>query len=158
MLQSQGLLSRIHPRKSKNFKCFSVPTALACGLMLLWRMNAVEKKYVLGIVTEENAMYDILAKFLTKEGYQVRRVQHEISDEEGIALVIHAPTRSSDRSRLFLRSVKTKKLIIVQYGDEEFAETDESAVVLSERPLNLKQLSDTIKTTLAKAVRVEAVR
>jgi hypothetical protein len=158
MLQIVSSLSSILPPKRKNFKCFSVPTALACGLMLIKRMNAVEKKYVLGIVTDEDAMFDILAKFLTKEGYEVRRVHKEISGEEDIALVIHAPTRSSDRSRLFLGSVKTKKLIIVQYGDEEFAETDESAVVLSERPLNLKQLGDTIKKTLAKAIHVEAVR
>lgn len=158
MLQSVRFLSSIFPHKSKDFKYFSIPTALACGLMLIKRMNALEKKYVLGIVTDEDAMFDILSKFLTKEGYEVRRVQHEITGEEDIALVIHAPTRSSDRSRLFLRSVKTKKLIIVQYGDDEFAEIDESAVVLSERPLNLKQLSDTVKKTIAKTTHVEAVR
>ncbi len=120
-------------------------------------MRTVEKKYTLGIVTDEQAMFDILEKFLTKEGYEVKRVLHEISDEDDFALVIQAPTRPSDRSVRFSKSLKSKKFLVVQACDEDYSDTDNNAIVLSQRPLNLRQLSETIKSALTRSNRVEAV-
>jgi len=112
-------------------------------------MTGVEEKRMLGIVTDEDAMFDLLVKFLSKEGYEVKRVVHEIGEEEDLALIIHAPTRFSERSKKFFKSSKKKKLLIVQSVDEDNSEFGDDAVILSERPLNLKQLSDTIKRVLA---------
>ncbi len=33
-------------------------------------MKTVEKKYILGIIADEQAMFEILDKFLSKEGYE----------------------------------------------------------------------------------------
>jgi len=121
-------------------------------------MKCVEKKYSLGIITDEDAMFDLLAKFLSKEGYEVKRVLHEIGSEEKFDLVIYALSRYSDRSKKFFTNLKTKKIFIVQSIDEDFADHDNGMIVLSERPLNLKQLSDTIKNALAKSGFVETAR
>ncbi|HUI29297.1 MAG TPA: hypothetical protein VLX91_03695 [Candidatus Acidoferrales bacterium] len=114
-------------------------------------MRKSEKKHVLGIVADEDAMFDILAKFLTKEGYEVERVIHEIGEEEDLSLIIHAPTRSSDRSKNFFKNLKKKKIIIAQSGDDEYSEIDDNTILFSERPLNLKQLSDTIEKALSRS-------
>jgi hypothetical protein len=128
-------------------------------LKLEREMNGAERKYVLGIVTDEDAMFDLLAKFLSKEGFEVKRLLHEIStNEEDFALVIYAPTRSSDRSKKFFKNSKKRKLLIVQSVDEDYSEFGDDTVILSERPLNLKQLSDTIRRTLADSSYVGTVR
>jgi hypothetical protein len=112
-------------------------------------MKSGEGKYVLGIVTDEEAMYDLLAKFLHKEGYEVERVLHEIKEDEGLALIIHAPARISDLQSKVLGSQKIKKLFIGQPVDEDCLNSDDETIVLAQRPLNLKQLSDTIRMMLA---------
>lgn len=119
-------------------------------------MKGVETKYIVGIITDEDAMFDLLAKFLSKEGYEVKRVLHEIGDEENFDLVIHAPSRYSDHSKKFFNDIKLKKILIVQSVDEDLPDHDNDMIVLSERPLNLKQLSNTIKNILAKSDCIEA--
>ncbi len=113
-------------------------------------MKGVEKKYILGIITDEDAMLDLLAKYLSKEGYEVKRVFHEIVDQENFDLVILASSRYSDHSKKFFKNLRTRKLIIVQSADEDFSGHDDDTVVLSDRPLNLKKLSETIGNILAK--------
>jgi hypothetical protein len=138
--------------RSASKKGISVFASLAlCGMWLdviCDEMKGVEKKYILGIVTDEDAMFDLLWKFLCKEGYEVKRVLHEVGDED-FALLVHAPARSSDLPKSVPKSVKTKRIFIGQPADDDFVNTDEDTVVLSERPLNLRKLSDMIEKMLA---------
>ncbi len=113
-------------------------------------MQTNEGKNILGVITDEEAMFDLLSKFLRKEGYEVRRVVHDISEEENYALVIYAPARASSRSKNWFENLKKRKptLLVVQSYDEDYLDDDDNVVMLSERPLNLKQLSETIKKQL----------
>lgn len=110
---------------------------------------------VIGIMTDEEAMYELLAKFLGKEGYRTRQVISDSSDLGELALVILAPTRNPSRSRSWFDNLKRIKptVLIVQCCDEDYADMDDSVVLLKERPLNLRHLSDTIRTTLEKSGR-----
>jgi len=112
-----------------------------------------DRKYLLGIVADENAMFDLLAKFLDKEGYEVKRILPEVQDEEEFALMIYAPTRDAERSRKWFDTLRKKRpaLLVVQLGDDDYESSEDNVVVLSERPLNLRQLSDTIKRTIEKS-------
>ena len=122
-------------------------------------MNRSEKKSVLGIITDEDAMFELLAKFLSKEGYEVKRVLHEDDADESLSLVIHAPARSSDSSRRILQGLKMKKLLINQSVDEDLSRcSGDGMIVLSERPLNLKELSDTIRRTIGASSYVGTVQ
>jgi DNA-binding response OmpR family regulator len=116
-------------------------------------MRLPDTKIVLGIMTDEGAMYELLSKFLSKEGYDSRRVSSDASDADNLSLVILAPTRDLHRSRSWFDNLKKSKptVLVVQCCDDDFAEIDESVVVLKERPLNLRQLSETIKATLEKS-------
>ncbi|MFZ1081711.1 MAG: hypothetical protein WAO19_07280 [Candidatus Kryptoniota bacterium] len=109
------------------------------------------KKNILGIITDEEAMFDLLSKFLKKEGYEVARVLHDISEDENYSLVIYAPGRGSSRSEKWLENLKKRKpaLLVVQSYDEDYFDYDDNVVSLSERPLNLRQLSETIKKQLS---------
>jgi hypothetical protein len=121
-------------------------------------MKGVEKKYILGIVTDEDAMFELLSKFLNKEGYEVKRVLHEVGEVEDFDLIVHAPSRYSDRSKRLFKDLKGRKLLVVQSVDKDFSEDEDGVIVLSERPLNLKQLGETIKNALAKPDCIETVR
>ncbi len=121
-------------------------------------MQGVEKEYSLGVITDEDAMFDLLAKFLNKEGYRVKRILQDIGGNEDFNLVIYAPSRFTVRSKEIFRNITREKLLILQSVDEDLSSPDDGAVVLSERPLNLKQLSDTIRKTLAESKLVRTVR
>lgn len=107
----------------------------------------------LGIMTDEEAMFDLLTKFLGKEGYRTQRVSSDASEAKNLALVILAPTRNPSPSRSWFENLKKIKptVLIVQCCDEDYADVAGDVVLLKERPLNLKQLSDTVKRTLARS-------
>lgn len=107
----------------------------------------------LGIMTDEEAMFDLLTKFLSKEGYRTQRVSPDASEAKGLALVILAPTRNPSPSRSWFENLKKIKptVLIVQCCDEDYADVAGDVVLLKERPLNLMQLSDTVKRTLARS-------
>ncbi len=108
-------------------------------------MKTLEKKLVLGLLADEQAMFEILEKFLSKEGYLVKQVSKQVASEEGFAAVIYAPTRHSERLKSIFENLKCEKILIVQSGDEEYAVADDHTIVLSDRPLNLRQLGEMIK-------------
>lgn len=115
----------------------------------------------LGIVTDEEAMFDLLTKFLGKEGFKTQRVSPDASEAKDLGLVILAPTRNPSPSRSWFENLKRVKptVLIVQCCDEDYADVDNNVVLLKERPLNLRQLSATIKRTLEKSSdRVATVR
>jgi hypothetical protein len=114
-------------------------------------MQANERIKTLGIVTDEDAMYELLSKFLKKEGYETRRVIHDVSNGENCALIIFAPARGSSHSKDWLEKLKNRKptLLVVQSYDEDLFGDDENIVKLSEGLLDLKQLSETIKRQLS---------
>ncbi len=115
-------------------------------------MREPDNGLVLGIMTDEDAMFELLGKFLGKEGYETRRVSLEASETEDLALVILAATRDPGRSRSWFENLKKTRsaVLIVRCCDEDYSDADGSAVILKERPLNLKQLSETIRLTLEK--------
>ena len=115
-------------------------------------MRSEEAKVPVGIVTDEEAMYELLYKFLDKEGYEARRVPSDTSDAGDLALIILAPTRNPSRSRRWFDNLNTTKpaVLIVQCCDEDYADVDSDVVLVKDRPLNLRQLSSTIKQTLEK--------
>ncbi len=104
-------------------------------------------------MTDENAMFEILAKFLGKEGYQTKRVFSVPTETEDLALVIVAPTRGPNRSGSWIDNLKKIKpaVVIIQCCDEDYADADANVIVLKDRPLNLRQLSETIRTALRKS-------
>ncbi|MGO9481367.1 MAG: hypothetical protein ACLP05_06270 [Candidatus Kryptoniota bacterium] len=114
-------------------------------------METNEGKSILGIITDEEPMFDLLSKFLKKEGYEARRVLHNMSECEDYALVIYAPARGSSHSKTWFENLKKRRptLLVVQSYDEEFFDDDDNVVKLSDRPLNLRQLSETIKKQLS---------
>ena len=118
-------------------------------------MRKEEQKVPVGIVTDEEAMYELLDKFLDKEGYETRRVLSDSSDSGDLALIILAPTRNPSRSRKWFDNLKRTKpaVLIVQCCDEDYADVETEAVLVKDRPLNLRQLSNTIKQTLEKTRR-----
>ncbi|MCL5020959.1 MAG: hypothetical protein M1339_04700 [Bacteroidetes bacterium] len=107
-------------------------------------------KLAIGIMTDENAMFDLLSKFLVKEGYDIKRLDENTIDVEGCPLVVFAPTREFSRSKVWFENLKRKnpKVLVVQCCEEDTVSTDDKVVVLQDRPLNLKQLSATIVRTL----------
>ncbi len=107
----------------------------------------------LGIMTDEEAMFDLLTKFLGKEGYKTQRVSSDASEAKDLSLVILAPTRNPSPSRSWFENLKRTKptVLIVQCCDEDYADVSGDVVLLRERPLNLKQLSDTVRRTLQKS-------
>lgn len=113
-------------------------------------MDTTEARVPLGILTDEEPMYELLNKFLDKEGYETRRVMSDVSDVRDLPLVILAPTRNPSRSRSWFDNLNRVKpaVLIVQCCDEDFADVDKRVILLKERPLNLRHLSDTIKQTL----------
>jgi hypothetical protein len=109
-----------------------------------------EQKKILGIVTDEDAMFDLLSKFLRKEGYEAKRVSDDISEDENYALIIYAPARGSNRSKIRFENLKRRKptlLVVQSYDDDGFF--DDNVVKLSDGLLNLRQLSETIKQQLS---------
>lgn len=112
-------------------------------------MSIDDKKPVLGIITDEDAMYDLLAKFLVKEGYEVGRVTNRSYDDEYV-LIVYAPTRESTHSRTQLDELVRRKraVVVVQCCDEDYVDLDPSVAVISDRPLNLRQLSSMIGRTI----------
>ncbi len=113
-------------------------------------MNTTDTRVSLGIVTDEEAMFELLDKFLGKEGYKTRRVVSDASETRDLALVILAPTRNPSRSRSWFDNLNRVKpaVLIVQCCDEDYADVDKRVILLKERPLNLRHLSDTIRQTL----------
>ncbi|MCL4512285.1 MAG: hypothetical protein M1470_14690 [Bacteroidetes bacterium] len=112
-------------------------------------MRVHNRKAALGITTDEQAMFDLLAKFLTKEGYGVRRVLPDVSENQDLALIIYAPTRELSSSTSWFKNLKNKKpaLLVVQCCNEnsfDAPDIDDNVIVLSEYPLNLKQLRETV--------------
>ena len=109
-------------------------------------------------MTDEDAMFELLSKFLAKEGYETQRVSPVASEANGLALVILAPTRNPSPSRSWFDNLRKVKptVLIVQCCDEDYADVDSDVVLLKERPLNLKQLSNTIRQTLEKSSRSES--
>ncbi len=105
---------------------------------------------MLGVITDEDAMYDLLSKFLVKEGYEVRRATSGSSNGDEYALIVYAPTRESTHSRSWLDELIKKKraVLVVQCCDEDYADLDQSVAVISDRPLNLRQLSSMIGRTI----------
>lgn len=121
-------------------------------------MRTPDKKLALGIMTDEEAMFELLTKFLAKEGYETQRVSPTASEAKDLGLVILAPTRNPSPSRSWFDNLKKIEptVLIVQCCDEDYADVDSDVILLKERPLNLKQLSDTIKKTLEKSSRRES--
>lgn len=109
-------------------------------------MRSREREVILGIMTDEQAMYELLAKFLVKEGYVVKRVLDDISNNEDLALIIYAPTRDISHSASWFKNLKNKKpsLLVVQCCNEDYFDDDDNVAVLTEHPLNLKQLGETV--------------
>ena len=118
-------------------------------------MRSEQAKVPVGVVTDEEAMYKLLDKFLDKEGYETRRVLSDTSDAADLALVILAPTRHPSRSRKWFDNLNRTKpaVLIVQCCDDDYADVESDVVLVKDRPLNLKQLSKTIKQTLEKTRR-----
>jgi DNA-binding response OmpR family regulator len=116
-------------------------------------MRTLDTKVAVGIMTDEEAMFELLTKFLGKEGYETRRVSTNASEVIDLPLVILAPTRDPSRSRSWFANLKKRKpaVLVVQCCDEDYADVDSNVVMLMERPLNLKQLSETIRKTLEKS-------
>ncbi len=113
-------------------------------------MRKLDKDMPLGIVTDEEAMFDLLTKFLGKEGYKTQRVSSDASETKDLGLVILAPTRNPSPSRNWFDNLKRVKptVLIVQCCDEDYADVDSNVVLLKDRPLNLKQLSAAVKRLL----------
>ncbi|MCL5267718.1 MAG: hypothetical protein M1469_06415 [Bacteroidetes bacterium] len=113
-------------------------------------MSTSDNKPVLGVITDEAAMYDLLAKFLVKEGYEVKRASHDPSADDDFALIVYAPTRETSHSKDWFDDLMKKKraVLVVQCCDEDYVDLDDNVVVMSERPLNLRQLSNTIEKTI----------
>ncbi len=109
-------------------------------------------------MSDEEALFDLLAKFLAKEGYEVRRLFRNTLEIDECVLMIYAPTRDLDRSKEWIDNLKKKMptLLVVQCCDEDYLNMDENIVVLSERPINLRQLGDTIRRTIEKSGYIEA--
>ncbi len=118
-------------------------------------MSTPDAKHVLGIMTDEEAMFELLTKFLGKEGYKTKRVSSDASDARDLALVILAPTRDPSRSKSWFENLRKTKptVLVVQCCDEDYSDADNDVILLKERPLNLRQLSDTIRWTLEKSGR-----
>ncbi len=116
-------------------------------------MRTLDTKVAVGIMTDEEAMFELLTKFLEKEGYETRRVSTDASEAMDLPLVILAPTRDPSRSRSWFANLKKRKpaVLVVQCCDEDYADVDTNVVLLKERPLNLRQLSETIRKTLEKS-------
>ena len=108
-----------------------------------------ENKNIVGIFTDEEAMYSLLEKFFVKEGFDVRRVSRDRMDEE-FSFVIYAPTRDLARSEKWFGQLTKKQptFIIAQTFDDDMVEAGDNVVVISERPLNLQRLSNTIKMAM----------
>ena len=105
-------------------------------------------------------MFDLLSKFLKKEGYDVKRVLHDTLDLEDYAMLIYAPARGwsnspegSFRAKDWFGNLKDKKtaLLVVQNYDEDRFDGDNNVAMLSDCPLNLRKLSETIKKQLSVA-------
>lgn len=116
-------------------------------------MRVQDRKLAIGVMSDEEAMFDLLAKFLKKEGYEARRVLQGMSEVDDCVLIVYAPTRDLSRSKDWFDNLKKKKptVLVVQCCDEDYVDAVENVVVLSERPMNLKQLGDTIKRTIEKS-------
>ncbi len=116
-------------------------------------MKPEGRQPVLGIATDEEAMYELLSKFLGKEGYQTKRVSTESSESKDMALVVLAPTREPSRSKSWFENFRMTKpaVLVVQCCDEDYVGLGENVVLLKERPLNLKQLGDAVRSTLRKS-------
>ena len=119
-------------------------------------MRTLDTKVAVGIMTDEEAMFELLTKFLGKEGYDTRRVSADASEVMDVPLVILAPTRDPSRSRSWFANLKKRKpaVLVVQCCDEDYADVDSNIVLLKERPLNLRQLSETVRKTLDKSGRL----
>ena len=109
-------------------------------------------------MSDEEALFDLLAKFLVKEGYEVRRLSRNTLEIDGCTLMIYAPTRDLSGSKVWFEKLKKKipTLLAVQCCDEDCLEIDDNVVVFSERPINLRQLGDTIKRTIENSDYVQA--
>ncbi len=113
-------------------------------------MKTFGNDLAVGIMTDEDAMYDLLSKFLAKEGYRTDRLNEGKPETDGFSLVIYAPTREFSRSKVLFENLKRKnpKVLVVQCCEEDTVLNEGNVVVLTERPLNLKQLSAAIRRTL----------
>ncbi|MCL5034938.1 MAG: hypothetical protein M1395_07540 [Bacteroidetes bacterium] len=113
-------------------------------------MSKSDKRPVLGVITDEEAMYELLAKFLVKEGYEVRRASHDPLSYDDCALIVYAPTRESGQSKDWFSDLMKRRraVLVVQCCDEDYVDLDDNVVVMSERPLNLRQLSSTVEKTI----------
>ena len=109
-------------------------------------------------MSDEEALFDLLAKFLVKEGYEVRRLSRNTLEIDECTLMIYAPTRDLSGSKVWFEKLKKKipTLLAVQCCDEDCLEIDDNVVVFSERPINLRQLGDTIKRTIENSDYVQA--
>ncbi len=116
-------------------------------------MRTLDTKVAVGVMTDEEALFELLTKFLGKEGYETRRVSTDASEVIDLPLVILAPTRDPSRSRSWFANLKKRKpaVLVVQCCDEDYADVDTNVVLLKERPLNLRQLSETVRKTLEKS-------
>ena len=120
-----------------------------------------QRRKILGIVTDEEGMFDLLSKFLKREGYQVERVCHDAPANAECELLIFAPARgwndfseawSSMKNRFTTLRDRKPTLIVIQSRDEKFYDDVDNVVMLQEGPLDLRQLSDCVKSHFAAAM------
>ena len=107
-------------------------------------------KKIIGILTDENEMSELLEKFVAKEGFITRLLTTDHLNTNGLSLVILAPARDTNRFRKLSESLKRDVPVVLvdQYDEGSDIVQDDTTVVLSEHPLNLKRLSEIISSML----------
>ncbi|MGC8594947.1 MAG: hypothetical protein ACP5MI_05010 [Candidatus Kryptoniota bacterium] len=117
----------------------------ARGLTMLYLMSDRQFSGKIGIISDERAMYDLLSKFLSREGYQV--VEWNVSFPLPVSLLIVATTRlPGDSYEWVIRDGLARNvLFLLQCCGEETPSVKENFYVYSEAPMNLSNLNNMIK-------------
>ncbi|HEY9166237.1 MAG TPA: hypothetical protein VIS48_08765 [Candidatus Kryptonia bacterium] len=107
---------------------------------------------IVGIMTDESALAELLEKFLSKEGFSVSLVPNGKPETEEISVMVFAPTREFSKTVNLFEDLKKRvpTLLVLQY-DEAGVEADENSIVLEEHPINLKKLGRAVSSLLKRA-------
>lgn len=102
-----------------------------------------------GIVSDEKAMYDLLVKFLRREGYDV--VEWNASKPKPVSLLIVATTRlPGDSYEWVVKDGYARKvLFLLQCCGDANPNVKEHFYVYSEAPMNLAHLNNLIKEIIS---------
>jgi len=108
-------------------------------------MNSKEPSKDIGLVSDERAMFDLLMKFLKREGYNV--IEWNPSTPRSVSLLIVATTRlPGDSYEWVIRDGYARKvLFLLQCCGDMSTSMKENFYIYSEAPMKLSHLNSLIR-------------